>query len=36
MIISVEEGQKTLEYQETMEVDVENISKSKKHMETNI
>ena len=30
MIISVEEEQKTLEYQETMEVDVENISKSKK------
>ena len=37
MIISMEEEQKTLEYQETMKVDVTNISKNKKeHMDTNI
>ena len=35
MIISMEEEQKTLIYQETMKLDVENIFK-KKHMETNI
>ena len=29
MIISMEEEQKTLEYQETMKVDVENIAKNK-------
>ena len=29
IIISMEEEQKTLEYQETMKVDVENISKNK-------
>ena len=32
----MEEEQKTLEYQETMGLDVENITKNKKHMETNI
>ena len=30
MIISIEEEHKTLEYQETMKLDVENITKSKK------
>ena len=30
MIISLEEEQKTLKYQETMKVDVKNISRSKK------
>ena len=30
MIISMEEEQKTLEYQETMKVYIENISKNKK------
>ena len=37
IIISMEEEQKTLEYQETMKVDSENIAKNKqKHVETNI
>ena len=35
MIISMEEDQITLEYQETMRADVENISKDKKYTEIN-
>ena len=31
IIISMEAGQKTLEYQKTMKVDVENIAKNKKN-----
>ena len=37
MIISMEEYQNTVEYQDTMKVDVKNISKNqKKYIETNI
>ena len=36
MIISMEEKQKTLEYEETIKVKVENIVKNKKRMEINI
>ena len=36
MKISMKEEQKTVEYQETLKVDVKNITKNKNNMETNI
>ena len=36
MNISMEEDQETVKYQNTLKVDVKNITKSKKNMETNI